>query len=259
MRNTKSKIRFLETFAFATFPIALAVGCSATGEKTASIGTHEEISMQQPGSISPGDSNTITYIETGLTSAKADTIALSEPQAEPEPQTASKSAAASEDEQASIEDTRVAAGDSTAQKDFAADETEVMPVNLQVPEQATTEKPQTSVFQFAFNKYDVAEQDYIRLKEHAEYLKENPDQVVSVNGYSDNRGSAQNNFAVSKKRAQQVADILMSYGVPQSQIKVNGYGESFPLNDENNWDENRRVELHYADDTQSDGMIVSAY
>jgi peptidoglycan-associated lipoprotein len=128
-----------------------------------------------------------------------------------------------------------------------------------MPQPAKPAKPQTGIFHFAYNQYDVAEQDRELLKAHAEYLLQNPDVTINVNGYSDNRGTAKNNVLVSQKRAQHVANLLKSYGVPESQIKVNGYGESFPLNDEKNWDENRRVELQYSDDTESDGLIVSAF
>jgi peptidoglycan-associated lipoprotein len=128
-----------------------------------------------------------------------------------------------------------------------------------MPEPAKLEKPQIAIFHFAYNQYDVDEQSLDSLKAHAEYLQNNPQVIVHVNGYSDNRGTAKNNFVVSKKRAQRVADILMSYGVSESQLKVNGYGESFPLNDEKNWDENRRVELQYGEDMDTDGLIVSAF
>ena len=52
-------------------------------------------------------------------------------------------------------------------------------------------------------------------------------------------------YKLSKKRAKQIADLLIEYGAPESQMKVNGYGASFPQTDESNWDENRRVELEY--------------
>jgi peptidoglycan-associated lipoprotein len=253
MNHTKSKIRFIETFAIATFPIALAVGCSATGEKTASVGMQEDMVIQQQADISTRDLNTITYIETEKTLATTP-VAYSEQEADSGNKTESEN---TQSEIVSME--TVETIDSTPKNDAAEEAPEIKQVNLQVPESVKLEKPKINIFHFAFNKFDVDEQDYTLLKEHAEYLKENPVVVVNVNGYSDNRGSAKNNFEVSKKRAQQVANILMTYGVPESQIKVNSYGESFPLNDEKNWDENRRVELKYIQDTEAYGLIVSAF
>jgi outer membrane protein OmpA-like peptidoglycan-associated protein len=244
MKNAKSKIRFIETFAIATFPIALAVGCSATGDKSAAAiglqetGMHEEVAIEQQTDINTNDLNTLSYIETEQTYTETQFDEI--PTEMPSMQSAEGI-------------------DSTLEHDTTVAETNTLQVNLQVPEPAKVDKPQTNIFHFAFNKYDVDEQDYVLLKEHAEYLLENSNVVVNVNGYSDNRGSAKNNFEVSKKRAQQIANILTTYGVPESQIKVNGYGESFPLHDEKNWDENRRVELKYSEETDTDGLIVSAF
>jgi peptidoglycan-associated lipoprotein len=235
----------METFAIATFPIALAVGCSATSEKTPSINMQDEVVMQQDANISANDLNSLAYIETEKSIVTTENT-VSETQ--------------SEDAQAEMTSMEtVEAIDSTMHSESTGQDTQMMPVNLQVPEPGKLEPPQTAIFHFAFNKYDVGEQDHALLKAHAEYLLENPHMVVNVNGYSDNRGSAKNNVEVSKKRAQQVADILISNGVPKSQINVNGYGESFPLNDENNWDENRRVELQYSEDPEANGLIVSAF
>lgn len=244
MKNAKSKIRFIETFAIATFPIALAVGCSATGDKSAAAiglqetGMHEEVANEQQTDINTNDLNTLSYIETEQTYTETQFDEI--PTEMPSMQSAEGI-------------------DSTLEHDTTVAETNTLQVNLQVPEPAKVDKPQTNIFHFAFNKYDVDEQDYVLLKEHAEYLLENSNVVVNVNGYSDNRGSAKNNFEVSKKRAQQIANILTTYGVPESQIKVNGYGESFPLHDEKNWEENRRVELEYSEDTDTNGLIVSAF
>jgi outer membrane protein OmpA-like peptidoglycan-associated protein len=244
MKNAKSKIRFIETFAIATFPIALAVGCSATGDKSAAAiglqetGMHEEVAIEQQTDINTNDLNTLSYIETEQTYTETQFDEI--PTEMPSMQSAEGI-------------------DSTLEHDTTVAEINTLQVNLQVPEPAKVDKPQTNIFHFAFNKYDVDEQDYVLLKEHAEYLLENSNVVVNVNGYSDNRGSAKNNFEVSKKRAQQIANILTTYGVPESQIKVNGYGESFPLHDEKNWEENRRVELEYSEDTDTNGLIVSAF
>jgi peptidoglycan-associated lipoprotein len=252
MKHTTSKIRFIETFAIAVFPIALAVGCSATGDKTAGIDMQEELAIQQQADINTSDLNTLSYIETEQTYAETQPGDTAEQNAMLEPQ--------SDEMSAEMRNMQTAeAIDSTIEDDTSETETNTLQVNLQVPEPTKVDKPQSSIFHFAFNKYDVGEQDYALLKEHAEYLLENPDVVVNVNGYSDNRGSAKNNFEVSKKRAQQIANILMTNGVPESQIKVNGYGESFPLHDEKNWDENRRVELKYSEETDTDGLIVSAF
>ncbi len=106
--------------------------------------------------------------------------------------------------------------------------------------------PQRKIIYFAQSNYEVADKDVEILLQHADFLRQNETVILYVDGFADNRGSAAVNHKLSKKRAQQVADMLISLGAPETRIKVNGYGESFPLTSETNWDENRRVELEYS-------------
>lgn len=238
MRDAKSKIRFIETFAIATFPIALAAGCSATGGKTAELSMQVTPAVEQQAELRASELNSVAYLDSEATLDQP----TASPGHEPEADTAQ-----------SIETL------DTAGKGFSTDTANVLQVNLQPHQDSKKEKPQTGIFHFAFNRHDVAEQDLAIIKQHADYLQENTEVVVSVNGYADSRGSEGNNFIVSKKRARQVAEILVSYGVPQSQIKVNGYGESFPQDNKKDWDENRRVELIYPDEMETRGLITRAF
>lgn len=71
--------------------------------------------------------------------------------------------------------------------------------------------------------------------------------TISVDGHTDNVGSAQNNLTLSKKRAASVAAILKhELGKMAFKWKENGYGETKPLvpnNTEENKQKNRRVEI----------------
>ncbi len=242
MRHVKSKIRFMETFAIATFPIALAVGCSATSDKTHNLPLQEEVAIEQQTDIGTEDLNTVTYLEPQPTAEQDQSNPWSEPQTDETSQLLN-----------TVESKPV---DYTEHSLLDSELSHTMQVKLQTPKPDIT-PPQSRIFHFAFNKYDIEDQDYEALKQHALYLQDNPEMVVRVNGYSDNRGSAKNNVEISKKRAQRIADILVTFGVPDSKIQVHGYGESFPLNDENNWDENRRVELQYPEESTSEEMMVS--
>jgi len=108
-----------------------------------------------------------------------------------------------------------------------------------------TQPPARLIYQFAFNKQDISQLDSDSLQQHAHYLLANPDSTVSINGHTDTQGDHQYNKYLSKQRAAQVAELLMQYGVPKSQINISGLGDSQPLNDINNFKENRRVELEY--------------
>lgn len=69
---------------------------------------------------------------------------------------------------------------------------------------------------------------------------------VELGGHTDTKGDATANQALSERRAQSVADYLVSKSVPASQLGVNGFGESQPLNSTNSVDAdavNRRIEF----------------
>lgn len=77
-------------------------------------------------------------------------------------------------------------------------------------------------------------------------LQQDPDVKISVEGHTDNVGSAASNQALSEKHAQAVVAWLTSHGVAAARLKAKGWGQSKPLAD-NGSDEgrgkNRRVEL----------------
>ena len=137
------------------------------------------------------------------------------------------------------------AGTFTQPLDGDVRDSRYMEVNLIQPEADNIEAPEQFVFHFASSRFDIDQAGLDELSKHARYLRENPGMVLNINGFSDARGSESYNFKLSKKRAQVIEKALLALGVSQSQLIVNAYGESFPLNEESNYDENRRVELEY--------------
>jgi peptidoglycan-associated lipoprotein len=112
--------------------------------------------------------------------------------------------------------------------------------------------PEKYIFRFESNGYNIAADDMTSLKQHAEFLLHNPNFSLTVNGHTDSTGSSAYNQKLSEQRAQFVADILVTFGAPQAQLIVDGYGETVPVS-RNKLEENRRVELEY---TQT--MMLSA-
>ena len=112
----------------------------------------------------------------------------------------------------------------------------------------STDAPATPVFYFATDKDKVAADDIARIKPLAEYLLAHSNYVLHINGHADERGTAVHNADLSARRAQQVAMLLASLGVPAAQVNVASFGATMPVGDPHRWDENRRVELLYADD-----------
>ena len=85
------------------------------------------------------------------------------------------------------------------------------------------------------------------LKDFSNYLKNHPSQKFEIQGHTDDVIATRDfNLDLSYRRATSVAKILIvTYGVPASQISVNGYGPDKPLvpNDsEEHRAMNRRIE-----------------
>ncbi|TCK06924.1 OmpA family protein [Marinobacterium mangrovicola] len=69
---------------------------------------------------------------------------------------------------------------------------------------------------------------------------------VDVEGYTDSTGSAEYNQDLSERRAQSVAQYLMSVGVDRLRLNARGYGERNPIADNSSASGraiNRRVEV----------------
>ncbi|RBI77478.1 hypothetical protein DQW77_00245 [Roseovarius sp. TE539] len=80
----------------------------------------------------------------------------------------------------------------------------------------------------------------------ADSLKTYPDTSVQVVGHTDNTGEASYNQALSQRRANAVADVLMSGGVSFGRIQTIGRGEDQPVASNLTPEgraQNRRVEI----------------
>jgi outer membrane protein OmpA-like peptidoglycan-associated protein len=55
-----------------------------------------------------------------------------------------------------------------------------------------------------------------KLRQHAEYLKQNPKTVVTLVGYVDDAGSRSYNLAITEQRILAVKQLLRTYGTPQA-------------------------------------------
>lgn len=80
----------------------------------------------------------------------------------------------------------------------------------------------------------------------AESMQNYPDTTVQVIGHTDNSGGAAYNQALSERRANSVADVLMDGGVAFSRIQTFGRGEDQPIASNLTAEgkaQNRRVEI----------------
>lgn len=92
---------------------------------------------------------------------------------------------------------------------------------------------------FEFDKSDLSSESLAKLKSFAEALKDK-DFKLQVNGHTDWIASEAYNVSLSIRRAEAVANYLVSKGIDASRITTMGYGESQPVSN-NNTAEGRRL------------------
>jgi peptidoglycan-associated lipoprotein len=86
------------------------------------------------------------------------------------------------------------------------------------------------------------------LEAHANYLVQNPNITISLEGHADERGSREYNLALGERRSQSAKRHMMLFGPASSQIRTTSYGEERPIadgHDDEAWSQNRRVEIIY--------------
>lgn len=99
---------------------------------------------------------------------------------------------------------------------------------------------------FATNQSYITSGFHSTLNDVAKVLTKFDKTLLSIEGHTDNTGSADYNQTLSTKRAQSVKNYLADQHIQASRLKVTGYGESMPLTDnstEKNRSLNRRVEV----------------
>lgn len=103
---------------------------------------------------------------------------------------------------------------------------------------------------FDFDKYSVKDEYSALIKAHAAYLNATPAARVSLQGNTDERGTAEYNLALGQRRADAVKKVLQTaYGVDAKKIETISYGKERPAAEGNNetaWAQNRRTEIVYA-------------
>jgi peptidoglycan-associated lipoprotein len=83
-------------------------------------------------------------------------------------------------------------------------------------------------------------------KELAEILQQYPGYKLKIEGYCDERGSAEYNVALGDARAKAAKDYLVNAGVSANQLDTVSFGKENPVctdHDESCWQKNRRVHI----------------
>lgn len=97
---------------------------------------------------------------------------------------------------------------------------------------------------FAFDSYDLDEKGKARLRANAEWLKQNPNAKVEIQGHCDERGTNNYNLGLGERRALATKKFLASQGIDESRLHTISYGEEKPFcfqSNESCWWRNRRA------------------
>jgi outer membrane protein OmpA-like peptidoglycan-associated protein len=101
--------------------------------------------------------------------------------------------------------------------------------------------------QFELGKATLKPESNSVLNQIANIMKKYPDYKISIEGHTDNTGSAEVNAKLSENRAKACYDYLASKGVPTSRMSYKGFGQSRPIADNGTYSGrtlNRRVEFN---------------
>lgn len=97
---------------------------------------------------------------------------------------------------------------------------------------------------FDYDMSNIRPDARVILKANADiFLKNNPSKIT-IEGYCDERGTAEYNMALGERRAQEAKKYIVNLGVDAAKMKTISYGEERPLDpgqNEEAWAKNRRT------------------
>ena len=83
-----------------------------------------------------------------------------------------------------------------------------------------------------------------QLEENVQWMMENPNASIIIEGHCDERGTSEYNMALGERRAESVKSYMVNAGVDISRMQTVSYGEERPFDpghDEAAWAKNRRA------------------
>ena len=103
-----------------------------------------------------------------------------------------------------------------------------------------------AVVYFEYDKFNLTSKSIQALKGVSELMKKNSKITISIEGHADERGTREYNLALGQRRAESVANYLISNGINRNRLITKSFGEERPLSLGSNdtaWSKNRRVEI----------------
>ena len=120
------------------------------------------------------------------------------------------------------------------------------PVMILPPEESDTAFSEMGMVYFAYDKSEITADFEEVIQKNYEWIYQNPDVQIQLEGHCDERGTNEYNLALGERRAKAVFDYLVSLGASPSQFTIVSFGEERPAvygSNESSWRQNRRVEF----------------
>jgi len=99
---------------------------------------------------------------------------------------------------------------------------------------------------FAFDSSVLSDRARRILNSKADYLRTNPDIMITIEGHCDDRGTDAYNNALGERRAESVKIFLVNLGIGTNRLNTVSYGEERPIamgHNEASWARNRRAQF----------------
>ena len=123
--------------------------------------------------------------------------------------------------------------------------TKAEPEDIQKRRERDEKRRELADIYFAFDKWALSNEGKKNLADSAEFLKQNPDAKVIIEGYCDERGSREYNLVLGEKRAKETRRYLADLGI-RNPVSVTSYGKERQVcveRDEACYWRNRRAHL----------------
>jgi peptidoglycan-associated lipoprotein len=99
---------------------------------------------------------------------------------------------------------------------------------------------------FDYDRAELRPQARERLARNAEFLRNHPEFVVSIEGHCDERGTSAYNLALGERRAGTALDYIVGLGISEQRLRTLSYGKERPAcmePTESCWSRNRRADF----------------
>jgi peptidoglycan-associated lipoprotein len=97
---------------------------------------------------------------------------------------------------------------------------------------------------YDFDEYELRPEARERLAQNADFMRDHPEFVFTLEGHCDERGTNEYNLALGDRRASSARNYLASLGIDSSRMSTISYGEERPQcaeSSESCWQLNRRA------------------